>query len=205
MCSTEARSVTSAAMPNMIGRRSGKIVNISSGNGEKGQFGQTNYSAAKAGMHGFTKALALEVARKGGVRKTLDVRLEGMPSAKEMASVDSSDNSAETPEGAASVTKLGITVSTLDQDDIQQLQLHSDQRGLVVTDVKPGGPSWGELADGDHGGPDIILSIEGKAVKTPAELRKVVDDQKAGSVVSLSIYNPRARARRIERIRLGTE
>ena len=43
----------------------GRIVNISSVNGEKGQFGQTNYSAAKAGMHGFTMALAQEVASKG--------------------------------------------------------------------------------------------------------------------------------------------
>ena len=41
------------------------MVNISSVNGQTGQFGQTNYSAAKAGMHGFTMALAREVARKG--------------------------------------------------------------------------------------------------------------------------------------------
>lgn len=43
----------------------GRIVNISSVNGQTGQFGQTNYSAAKAGMHGFTMAMAREVARKG--------------------------------------------------------------------------------------------------------------------------------------------
>lgn len=43
----------------------GRIVNISSINGQKGQFGQVNYSAAKAGMYGFTKSLALEGARKG--------------------------------------------------------------------------------------------------------------------------------------------
>ena len=43
----------------------GRIVNISSVNGQKGQFGQANYSAAKAGVIGFTKALALESARKG--------------------------------------------------------------------------------------------------------------------------------------------
>jgi len=49
----------------MCDRNFGRIVNISSVNGQTGQFGQTNYSAAKAGMHGFTMALAREVARKG--------------------------------------------------------------------------------------------------------------------------------------------
>src|SRR5205807_1915302 len=49
----------------MLAKQWGRIVNISSINGQKGQFGQTNYSAAKAGMHGFTKALAQEVAKKG--------------------------------------------------------------------------------------------------------------------------------------------
>lgn len=43
----------------------GRIINISSVNGQRGQFGQANYSAAKAGMHGFTKTLAMEVAKKG--------------------------------------------------------------------------------------------------------------------------------------------
>src|SRR3546814_9848236 len=49
----------------MATRGFGRIVNISSVNGQTGQFGQTNYAAAKAGMHGFTMALAREVARKG--------------------------------------------------------------------------------------------------------------------------------------------
>ena len=49
----------------MCTRGYGRIVNISSVNGQTGQFGQTNYAAAKAGMHGFTMALAREVARKG--------------------------------------------------------------------------------------------------------------------------------------------
>jgi len=43
----------------------GRIINISSVNGQKGQAGQTNYSTAKAGMHGFTMALAQELASKG--------------------------------------------------------------------------------------------------------------------------------------------
>ncbi|MFC6671055.1 acetoacetyl-CoA reductase [Marinobacterium aestuariivivens] len=49
----------------MLEQQYGRIINISSINGQKGQFGQTNYCAAKAGMHGFTKALAQEVASKG--------------------------------------------------------------------------------------------------------------------------------------------
>jgi acetoacetyl-CoA reductase len=49
----------------MIERQFGRIINISSINGQKGQFGQTNYSASKAGIYGFTKALAQEVASKG--------------------------------------------------------------------------------------------------------------------------------------------
>lgn len=58
-------NVTRPFIDGMLERGWGRIVNISSINGSKGQFGQTNYSAAKAGMHGFTKALAQEVARKG--------------------------------------------------------------------------------------------------------------------------------------------
>lgn len=58
-------NVTKPFIDPMVERGWGRIVNISSINGSKGQFGQTNYSAAKAGVHGFTKALAQEVARKG--------------------------------------------------------------------------------------------------------------------------------------------
>ncbi|HMN21909.1 MAG TPA: acetoacetyl-CoA reductase [Ottowia sp.] len=58
-------NVTKPFLDPMLERGWGRIINISSINGSKGQFGQTNYSAAKAGVHGFTKALAQEVARKG--------------------------------------------------------------------------------------------------------------------------------------------
>jgi len=57
--------VTKPFLDGMLERGWGRVINISSINGLKGQFGQTNYSAAKAGMHGFTMALAQEVARKG--------------------------------------------------------------------------------------------------------------------------------------------
>jgi len=58
-------NMTKPVCDGMTERGWGRIINISSINGQKGAFGQTNYSAAKAGMHGFTKALALETARRG--------------------------------------------------------------------------------------------------------------------------------------------
>lgn len=58
-------NVTKQVVADMVEKGWGRIVNISSVNGEKGQAGQTNYSAAKAGMHGFSMALAQELATKG--------------------------------------------------------------------------------------------------------------------------------------------
>lgn len=64
-------NMTKQVCDGMVDRGWGRVINISSVNGQKGGFGQTNYSAAKAGMHGFTKALALEVARKGVTVNTI--------------------------------------------------------------------------------------------------------------------------------------
>lgn len=58
-------NATRSVIEGMIRRGFGRVVNISSVNGQRGQFGQANYSAAKAGVHGFTMAVAREVARKG--------------------------------------------------------------------------------------------------------------------------------------------
>ena len=64
-------NMTKQVMEGMAERKWGRIINVSSVNGQKGAFGQTNYAAAKAGMHGFTKALALEVARNGVTVNTI--------------------------------------------------------------------------------------------------------------------------------------
>ena len=64
-------NMTKQVCDGMVERGWGRIINVSSVNGQKGAFGQTNYSAAKAGMHGFTKALALEVAKKGVTVNTI--------------------------------------------------------------------------------------------------------------------------------------
>jgi acetoacetyl-CoA reductase len=74
-----------AAFPGMRNRGFGRIVNLSSINGQKGQFGQVNYAAAKAGMLGFTKALALEGARKN---VTVNAIAPGYINTEMVASID---------------------------------------------------------------------------------------------------------------------
>ena len=64
-------NMTKQVADGMVERGWGRIINISSVNGSKGAFGQTNYSAAKAGVHGFSKALALEVAKKNVTVNTI--------------------------------------------------------------------------------------------------------------------------------------
>src|SRR4051812_41323058 len=147
----------------------------------------------------------VEVARKGGVRKSFNVKLQPLNDAPEVAAADEqgdTDN-ANSPTGAA-MGRLGISVEPVTADVAQQLQVPPDARGLIVTDVTPGGPAWDVLFDDpQRGGPDIILSVEGKPVHTEADLRKTLQGEKVGSIVTLRIYNPRAQARRVERIRLG--
>jgi acetoacetyl-CoA reductase len=64
-------NMTKQVFDGMVTRGWGRIINVSSVNAQKGAFGQTNYSAAKAAMHGFSKALALEVAKKGVTVNTI--------------------------------------------------------------------------------------------------------------------------------------
>jgi len=64
-------NMTKPLCEGMMERGWGRIINVSSIIGSKGGFGQTNYAAAKAGMHGFTKSLALEVAKKGVTVNTI--------------------------------------------------------------------------------------------------------------------------------------
>ncbi|MEH6628958.1 MAG: acetoacetyl-CoA reductase [Motiliproteus sp.] len=66
-----AFNMTRPVILDMLDKGYGRIINISSLNGQKGQFGQSNYSAAKAGLHGFTKALAQETARNGVTVNTI--------------------------------------------------------------------------------------------------------------------------------------
>jgi acetoacetyl-CoA reductase len=64
-------NMTKQVMDGMMERGWGRVINVSSVNGSKGAFGQTNYAAAKSGMHGFTKSLSLEVAKRGVTVNTI--------------------------------------------------------------------------------------------------------------------------------------
>jgi serine protease Do len=156
---------------------------------------------------GFRKpgeVVKVEVARKGGVRKTVNVKLQALNEQPQLAAADEGDSDEAGGPGGSAMNRLGVSVEPITSDIAQQLQLPNNMRGLVVTDVTPGGPAWETLFDDpQRNGPDIILSVEGKPVRTEAELRNALKAEKPGSIVTLGIYNPRAQGRRVERIKLA--
>jgi serine protease Do len=156
---------------------------------------------------GFRKpgdVVKVEVARKGGVHKTFNVKLQPLNDTPQVASADDEDTDQSNNPSGAAMGRLGISVEPVTPQIVQQLQLPSDVRGLIVTDVTPGGPAYDVLVDDpQRGGPDIILSVEGKAVKTESDLRKALQAEKPGSIVTLRIFNPRTQSRRVERVKLG--
>jgi serine protease Do len=146
----------------------------------------------------------VEVARKGGVHKTFSVKLQPLEDTTQVAAADQAPQEGEETPGGTAMNRLGISVEPVSPDAAQELQLPADTRGLIVTNVTPGGPAWQVLFDDpQQGGPDIILSIEGKALRNETDLRKALQAEKPGSIVTLRIYNPRAQNRRVERIKLG--
>jgi serine protease Do len=156
---------------------------------------------------GFRKpgeVVKVEIARKGGARKTFGVKLQALTDTPQVASGRGPTAPGEQAPGGTAMNRLGISVEPIGPEVAVELQLPSDTRGLIVTDVTPGGPAWEVLFDDpQRGGPDIILSVEGKAVGTEADLRKALLAEKPGSIVTLRVFNPRAQSRRVERIRLA--
>jgi serine protease Do len=156
---------------------------------------------------GFRKpgeVVKVEIARKGGARKTVDVKLQALNDAPQVAAGDGRRAPGEDSTVGTAMNRLGVSVEPVGPDAAVELQLPANTGGLIVTDVTPGGPAWEVLFDDpQRGGPDIILSIEGKAVRTESDLRKALLAEKPGSIVTLRVFNPRAQSRRVERIRLA--
>jgi serine protease Do len=145
----------------------------------------------------------VEVARKGGVRKTFDVKLQALAEQPAIASRDAGSGDSAGGSGSILMRRMGVMVQAVTAPVAQELQIPQDARGVLVTEVAPGGPAWDLLYDESRGGPDVIISIEGKSVKSEADLRNAIKAEKAGNVVTLRVYNPRVQSRRVERIRLG--
>jgi serine protease Do len=145
----------------------------------------------------------VEVARKGGVRKTYDVRLEVVAQPAEKPSDEEENQGTVEHAGTASIAPLGISVAPLTPDLAQEYQLETDLKGLLVTELNPGGPAWERLAAPSNGGPDVILSVENIPVKTVADFRKALEQQGKNAIVTLRVYNGRLQNKRIERVQLS--
>jgi serine protease Do len=146
------------------------------------------------------ETVKVEVARKGGVRKTYSVQLQRVPEKTELAS--GGDSGGSDNDDAASMPVLGLSVAPLDRATARQFSIPGSLAGVIVTDVKPDGPAAQSVAGPGNGGPDVILSIEGKPVRSPQDLRSALAGMKAGDIVTLRIYNAQAKSYRIERLKL---
>jgi serine protease Do len=139
------------------------------------------------------ETVRVQVMRKGGVRQTLNVTLQEAP-ATEVANAphprDRGDASAE----AVSISSLGITVQPGEAGGVT---------GLVVTGVDPDGPAADHLGDPDSSGPDVIMAVEGKPVRSPVDLQAALRDAGKGSIVELRVFNAPSQNRRVERVKVG--
>lgn len=116
-------NMTKPVINSMLTKQRGRIINLSSINGQKGQLGQVNYSAAKAGVHGFTKALAQEVARKNITVNTIS---PGYINTEMMKSI---------PEDVLENIKAQIPVGRLGEaDEIAELVMYlsGDKAGFIT-------------------------------------------------------------------------
>ena len=150
------------------------------------------------------ETVEVEVARKGGQRAKIQVPLQRVPEPRVVAATARTTPPAAEETRTSSVSSLGITVSPLDAEAIRDLEVPTDVRGVLVTDVDDASPAAGRLFTPRAGGPDVILSVEGQPVTTPESLRTALRSAKPGDIVTLRVYNVPQKSRRVERVRLGS-
>jgi serine protease Do len=138
------------------------------------------------------------VVRRGGERHTYDVRLAQAPTdGEQVASNDSGSAAPKATEG-----KLGIAVEVPSADFVREARLSDDQRGVLVSDVEEGGPSWGKLLPPDRGGPELVLAVNDARVRSTDEFQHALQSAHRGDVVQLRVYNVQLAQTRIVRIRV---
>jgi len=148
------------------------------------------------------EVVRVTAVRHNGERHTYEVRLAVAPS-------DSDQTASNAATGAdsgmtASEGKLGVTVETPTPEFVRQAPLTDDHRGLVVSDVQEGGPSWGKVFGPDQGGPDVILQVNDQRVRTREDFQRALRAVRNGEVVQLNVYNVRLGQSRVVRIRAGS-
>jgi serine protease Do len=148
--------------------------------------------------------VTLQVARKGGKLETIKVTLQRADSAaddSESSPNDAADNDAK----GSSMHQLGVSVQSIDAQTRHDLKLPSDVQGVLVTGTKDGSPASTHLFAPSNGAADIIVSVEGKPVQTPEQLKAALQGVKDGDIVSVTVYNAGQQARRVERMRIGAQ
>jgi serine protease Do len=162
----------------------------------------------KVGFKRPGQTVQVTLLRDGGERRTVGVRLAEAPSG-EQDRVASSERGRrrDSAEAAPMEEALGISVEPLTPQEARAERITAVAEaggGLVVTSVSPDGPAYQRLVAADNSGPDIILKVNGQAVRTRADLRAILKNVKSGDVVTLEVYNPSlgdGGSRRVVRLR----
>jgi len=152
-------------------------------------------------MVGFRRpgeTVRVTVVRRGAERHTYDVRLVAVPTDGEQVAARSDSAGAEPAETSG---KLGIAVEVPSPDFLRQARLSEEQRGIVISRVEEGGPSWGKLFPPEGGGPEIVLAVNDVRVRTREEFQRALRGVRASEVVQLRVLNLRLGQTRIVRIR----
>ena len=158
------------------------------------------------------ESVKVEVARKGGVRRSFTVRLISSTSPEAPAAgqpdqqSDTADSGNEAESGAV-IKPLGLTVTPLTAQQASGMGAPAGLKGLVIQSIDQDGPSADVRLFGmDSGSPDVILSVEGSPVRTESELRSALRNAGPGGIVTLQLYNKALLAqgagRRLVRVQL---
>jgi len=152
-----------------------------------------DYTAQLQQLVGFKRpgeVVRVEVARKGGVRKVYDVRLVAQEQTTELASRSDGDTTPERERNSVLKDRLGVTVAPVTAEMATDLELPNNVRGVYVEEVDPYGPADGLLFAPQQGVVDVITAIEGKPVRSEADLRNVVRSAAPGEIISLTVFQP---------------
>jgi serine protease Do len=204
---SEIRGVVVTQFPD-TGRSPAQIAGVEAGDVIISIDGKpVDYVAQLQTLVGFRKAgevVKVEVARKGGTRRTYNVRLMEQSTEPEQVATrnEGGEDSAGSDRDAVSFDRLGVTAQAITPAIAQELELDHEVRGVLITNVDPDGPAYGVLHTAEEGGPDVIQAVEGRPVRTEADLRKALSDAGKSAIVTLRVFDARSGDSRIERLRL---